>query len=146
MQSSRTLMSRRFIRRPVGLMDKASASGAGDSRFESWAGHCLCVDTTCRVPLCPQEHKSTHMCQRAQHPCLRRPWQPRSASYRLTTLRHCRGKSCWACAVCMGYIRRPCGLMDKALVFGTKDCRFESCQGHGCTCIGCGVGVHCQDQ
>ena len=23
---------------PVGLMDKASASGAGDSRFESWAG------------------------------------------------------------------------------------------------------------
>ena len=21
----------------------------------------------------------------------------------------------------------PCGLMDKALVFGTKDCRFESC-------------------
>ncbi len=24
----------------------------------------------------------------------------------------------------------PCGLMDKALVFGTKDCRFESCQGH----------------
>ena len=27
-------------------------------------------------------------------------------------------------------IQRPCGLMDKALVFGTKDCRFESCQGH----------------
>ena len=26
----------------------------------------------------------------------------------------------------------PCGLMDKALVFGTKDCRFESCQGHFC--------------
>ena len=26
-------------------------------------------------------------------------------------------------------ITRPCGLMDKALVFGTKDCRFESCQG-----------------
>ena len=26
----------------------------------------------------------------------------------------------------------PCGLMDKALVFGTKDCRFESCQGHRC--------------
>ena len=25
---------------------------------------------------------------------------------------------------------RPCGLMDKALVFGTKDCRLESCQGH----------------
>ena len=26
----------------------------------------------------------------------------------------------------------PCGLMDKALVFGTKDCRFESCQGQCC--------------
>ena len=26
---------------PVGLMDKASASGAGDSRFESWAGHLI---------------------------------------------------------------------------------------------------------
>ena len=24
--------------------------------------------------------------------------------------------------------------MDKALVFGTKDCRFESCQGHSCLC------------
>ena len=40
-----TLMSgdlpfRLFIGKgPVGLMDKASASGAGDSRFESWAGH-----------------------------------------------------------------------------------------------------------
>ena len=28
----------KLIRWPVGLMDKASASGAGDSRFESWAG------------------------------------------------------------------------------------------------------------
>ena len=28
-----------FIKWPVGPMDKASASGAGDSRFESWAGH-----------------------------------------------------------------------------------------------------------
>ena len=27
---------------PVGLMDKASASGAGDSRFESWAGQNWC--------------------------------------------------------------------------------------------------------
>ena len=32
------------IRRPVGLMDKASASGAGDSRFESWAGQKRCSD------------------------------------------------------------------------------------------------------
>ena len=30
----------------------------------------------------------------------------------------------------LGIKQRPCGLMDKALVFGTKDCRFKSCQGH----------------
>ena len=30
--------------------------------------------------------------------------------------------------------RLPCGLMDKALVFGTKDCRFESCQGQEGPC------------
>ena len=30
----------------------------------------------------------------------------------------------------------PCGLMDKALVFGTKDCRLESCQGHACAFVG----------
>ena len=29
-----------------------------------------------------------------------------------------------------GMLKWPCGLMDKALVFGTKDCRLESCQGH----------------
>ena len=28
-----------------------------------------------------------------------------------------------------GTLHRACGLMDKALVFGTKDCRFETCQG-----------------
>ena len=42
---------------PVGLMDKASASGAGDSRFESWAGHllhcrCLRACTSCVSPVC----------------------------------------------------------------------------------------------
>ena len=57
-------------------------------------------------------------------------------------------------------VKRPCGLMDKALVFGTKDCRFESCQGHFCedehvrrtyvsmsdaysVCIWCGLVCSC---
>ena len=31
-----------------------------------------------------------------------------------------------------GYFKRPCGLVDKALVCGNKDCRPESCQGHIC--------------
>ena len=36
------MLPRSSTHRPVGPMDKASASGAGDSRFESWAGHFLC--------------------------------------------------------------------------------------------------------
>jgi hypothetical protein len=46
----------------------------------------------------------------------------------------CCGRSCSTCVGCrvlvVGFRERPCGLMDKALVLGTKDCRFESCQGH----------------
>ena len=34
--------------------------------------------------------------------------------------------------------KRSCGLMDKALVFGTKDCRFESCQDHS----SCAAALH----
>ena len=34
-------MSEKANKWSVGLMDKASASGAGDSRFESWADHML---------------------------------------------------------------------------------------------------------
>ena len=37
---------------PVGLMDKASASGAGDSRFESWAGHFLFWRACWGLPHC----------------------------------------------------------------------------------------------
>ncbi len=44
-----------------------------------------------------------------------------------------------------GRLRRPCGLMDKALVFGTKDCWFESCQGHFCVAHG-GGGVRASQQ
>ena len=42
---------------PVGLMDKASASGAGDSRLESWAGHFL---EQCRM-------SAPHPCQICQN-------------------------------------------------------------------------------
>ena len=34
-------------------------------------------------------------------------------------------------------MNRPCGLMDEVLVFGTKGCRFESCQGHACSSMMC---------
>ena len=45
---------------------------------------------------------------------------------RLTSAWVSSGIACFRCT-----FNWPCGLMDKALVFGTKDCRFESCQGHG---------------
>ena len=40
-------------------------------------------------------------------------------------------------------INWPCGLMDKALVFGTKDCRFESCQGHFACVLLCRIVINC---
>ena len=49
------------------------------------------------------------------------PWRCKCSHLRGATLSRKRGHS--AC-------QWPCGLMDKALVFGTKDCRLESCQGH----------------
>ena len=68
-----------------------------------------------------------------------RTWNPR------TLLRHCDSVCHWgrlqiliainckiahACVLWMPpFSIWPCGLMDKALVLGTKDCRFESCQG-----------------
>ena len=44
--------------------------------------------------------------------------------------------------------KRSCGLMDKALVFGTKDCRLESCQDHMRSCSSCSAGSlhHLQQQ
>ena len=45
-------------KRPVGLMDKASASGAGDSRFESWAGH-FCIMCARAPQVLPAHIQST---------------------------------------------------------------------------------------
>ena len=44
---------------------------------------------------------------------------------------------CWDVRPAQGLVLPgTCGLMDKALVFGTKDCSFESCQGHLVTYVG----------
>ena len=40
-------LQRARCKRPVGLMDKASAPGAGDSRFESWAGQAIAHTSPC---------------------------------------------------------------------------------------------------
>ena len=54
------------------------------------------------------------------HPPRNPPFAGKSTTPRRSTLADRGGNSVW---------QWPCGLMDKALVFGTKDCRFESCQG-----------------
>ena len=41
------------------------------------------------------------------------------------------------------YTYRSRGLMDKALVFGTKDCRFESCRDHFYYTRGSGLAGKC---
>ena len=54
------------------------------------------------------------------HPPRNPPFAGKSIAPRRSTLADRGRNSVW---------QWPCGLMDKALVFGTKDCRFESCQG-----------------
>ena len=63
---------------PVGLMDKASASGAGDSRFESWAGHFIhelhgCADYSVSlasaVQAAVQHFPSLLACRAIHSPC-----------------------------------------------------------------------------
>ena len=68
--SADVLLGFHFIRRSVGLMDKASASGAGDSRFKSWADHYPCRR---KLSSCSADHK-----------CLSLEWRPRCAAA------HCR--------------------------------------------------------
>ena len=62
--------------------------------------------------------------------CLR--WQRQVALHRTCLLVSVRASVDW-----------PCGLMDKALVFGTKDCRFESCQGHALHLLGFALWLSC---
>ena len=41
----------------------------------------------------------------------------------------------WLLCICFReFCQWPCGLLDKAVVFGTKDCRLEFCQGHDAYC------------
>ena len=83
-----------FISWPVGLMDKASASGAGDSKFESWAGHlrraCLhlkldtwrsCaarIDPDAMSIICRAVMGTWIECVAGSSPAAPHPWSPRS--------------------------------------------------------------------
>ena len=58
--------------------------------------------------------------------CLERPGRGRSRGDHRLAFPHMQG---------------PSGLMDKALVFGTKDCRLESCLGHIFAKLGAARGL-----
>ena len=53
---------------PVGLMDKASASGAGDSRFESWAGHLVMLMNLKAGRLPHVSRESSGLAEASMHP------------------------------------------------------------------------------
>ena len=57
---SQTLVTVQLFHWPVGLMDKASAPGAGDSRFESWASHRVFTPARTPYPWFPPPAGSPH--------------------------------------------------------------------------------------
>ena len=128
---------------PVGLMDKASASGAGDSRFESWAGqkHAYLCPLSFR-PLFLIAHGYSMAIASGQFHILFGPFLPHGKSTRLRSRRfqvrvprrvafkHCRALFYNAPQTLENTVSWPVGLMDKASASGAGDSRFESWAGH----------------
>ena len=104
-------------------MDKALVFGTKDCRFESCQGHSKLWPAGLMDKASVCEAGDSRFDSWAGHCCY---------------------AECAKCRICnkvyevsvsgslVRKIERPCGLMDTALVFGTKDCRFESCQGQLC--------------
>ena len=97
-------------------MDKASASGAGDSRFESWAGHSFVFTYNMQ---CVPQSMLAHTNARSFQVQVLGGLLPGLVLVKTFPLFHC----------LQFQNQRPCCLMDKALVFGTNDCRFDSRHG-----------------
>ena len=120
----------RTTQRSVGLMDKASAPGAGDSRFESWADQ-LAV----QLPA-PGQHLGTRCSTHNARPRVKRaahegalhrpnlPW-PCFPARRggLPSMSRCATD---ASVAVIRTTQRSVGLMDKASAPGAGDSRFES--------------------
>ena len=107
-------------------MDKASASGAGDSRFESWAGH-FCIATSHMYVLAFCRHTLGLVQGAKLRPALLGVAGVGDGSH------NCRQHGCTYTDSGVAEMKLICsvntwpyGLMDKALVLGTKDSRFES--------------------
>ena len=134
-------------------MDKALVFGTKDCRFESCQGHVYSL----RTPLPSKLHStrarggktdklnglkfsssargySAHV-SRSAHGCSGHVTHKSRGQPGVGALQAGRRLTPGLAVLCdisarPHIFRRPCGLMDKALVSGTKDCRFESCQGH----------------
>ena len=89
-------------------MDKASAYGAGDCRFESCRGHAL---------------SGTHGCQEKQ-------WLHKAAKLKSVAYGPAAAQYFTYHVVPSCFYTRPRGPMDKASAYGAGDCRLESCRGH----------------
>ena len=127
-------------------MDKASASGAGDSRFESWAGqkHAYLCPLSFR-PLFFIAHANSMAIASGQFHIFFGPFLPHGKSTRLRSRRfqvrvprrvafkHSRALFYNASQILEKTISWPVGLMDKASASGARDSRFESLADHFCT-------------
>ena len=122
--------------RPCGLMDKALVFGTTDCRFESCQGHAQHKEVSLaglhkaaqgRGPW-PQALFAAISAIAREGTCM--PGLPVQSLHDQEAQDGVSAHNTKLRITCVGS-RRPCGLMDKALVFGTKDYRFESCQGHG---------------
>ena len=126
----------RNTQRSVGLMDKASAPGAGDSRFESWADQ-LAV----QLPA-PGQHLGTRCSTHNARPRVERaahegtvhrfhlPWPcSRARGGGLPSMSRCATD---ASVAVIRTTQRSVGLMDKASASGAEDCGFESHRGRFC--------------
>ena len=134
-----------MVRWPRGLMDKASAYGAGDCRFESCRGHAFSYP---RFPLsigflsavASYLSKARSFIRRDEEACAASLPQKQTASERVLgppglTKAFPRSHFARLIFLVSGFheylmIRWPRGPMDKASAYGAGDCRFESCRGH----------------
>jgi hypothetical protein len=99
---------------PVGLMDKASASGAGDSRFESWAGHIFNS-----FPIREHWQDST---RQSKDP---KTWQRVQSNPRAASTPHYHPWWTMTCNACLQPVERTEINMEEMIVRGGQDVKIR---------------------
>ena len=140
-------------------MDKASAYGAGDCRFESCRGHMfvILVSAICMMQLISRlsvhglsygflnvqnlldtKFSCAKVCDMASYLfiiCLYKDYHCNDGCFHRYVMMPCMSEivshAIFIVNSCQHcIINRPRGPMDKASAYGAGDCRFESCRGH----------------